>query len=223
MSTTTGEMRKYKVTDQQGSVYILDPVDTEARQQIDDAELIQFDDDYFTSDEDTTNKEVNIGLNGVPLGVDDTLKFVQDSQDGIVLGINSDVEDSGKVLTVNSSGEAVWGNAPPELPPSTASDENKVLRVNDQGNAVWSPMETDIFGSITDDEGDDIQDEEGNSIGDENSVELWTSFNGTGFGAERAVADADGNNIAETYAKKGEASSVTTSYDALTKTLTINI
>lgn len=193
MSTTTGEMRKYKVTDPQGNVYSLDPVDSEARQQIDDAELLQFDEDYFTADEDTTNKEVKIGLNGVPLGVDDTLKFVQDSQEGIVLGINSDVEDSGKILTVNSSGKAVWDNAPESLPPSSASDENKVLRVNDEGNPVWSQMATGTFGSLTDDEGDEIQDEEGNSIGDENSVELWTSFNGTGFGAERAVADVDGN------------------------------
>ena len=86
-----------------------------------------------------------------------------------------------------------------------------------------SEFAKDTFGSITDDKGDDIQDETGNSIGDENLVELWATFNGTGFGAERAVADADGNNIAETYAKKGEASSVTTSYDAQTKTLTINI
>lgn len=128
-----------------------------------------------------------------------------------------------KTLTIDANGTVAWTATPVELPQYTSSDENKVLRVNDEGNLVWSQMETDTFGSITDDEGDEIQDEEGNAIGDENSVELWSSFNGIGFGAERAVADADGNNIAETYAKKGEASSVTTSYDAQTKTLTINI
>lgn len=221
MANITGDMKKYTVTDPQGNTYTLDPVDSEARQQIEEAKNLQFDENFFTADE--TDDEVNIGLNGVPLGVDETLQFIQDDANGIVLGINSDVEDAGKVLTVDNTGKAVWETAPESLPPSTASDENKVLRVNDEGNPVWSQMAKDTFGSLTSDDGDEIQDETGDSIGDENAVELWASFNGTGFGAERAVADADGNNIAETYAKKGEASSVSTSYDAQTKTLTISL
>lgn len=128
---------------------------------------------------------------------------------------------TGQVLTYNSSSGPYW--AMPADPLPTLSVDNSLLLGQSDGSKTWTALERDTFGSITDDEDDDIQDEEGNSIGDENSVELWTSFNGTGFGAERAVADADGNNIAETYAKKGEASSVTTSYDAQTKTLTINI
>jgi hypothetical protein len=122
-------------------------------------------------------------------------------------------------LTPNSGSSVIF--TPSSLPaPQT---DNVLLAGTATGNKVWQPLAKDTFGSITDDDGDEIQDEEGNAISDENLVELWTSFNGTGFGAERAVADADGNNIAETYAKKGEASSVTTSYDAQTKTLTINI
>jgi hypothetical protein len=139
----------------------------------------------------------------------------------------ADINGNSLALTIDSEsdtvthigGKGISGLAP--LP--TPQDDDVILAGTATGNKVWQPLAKDTFGSITDDEGDDIQDEEGNSIGDENSVELWTSFNGTGFGAERAVADADGNNIAETYAKKGEASSVTTSYDAQTKTLTINI
>ena len=81
----------------------------------------------------------------------------------------------------------------------------------------------DTFGSITDDEGDDIQDETGNSIGDENLVELWTSFNGTGFGAERAVADVDGNSLNLTISNNqviaigGKSISGGTAVDAYTK------
>lgn len=122
-------------------------------------------------------------------------------------------------LTPNSGSAVVF--TPSSLPAPQADDV--LLAGTESGNKVWQPLTKDTFGIITDDDGDDIQDEEGNAISDENLAELWTSFNGTGFGAARAVADADGNNIAETYAKKGEASSVTTSYDALTKTLTINI
>jgi len=88
MSTTSGNMKSFKVTDKDGNVFILTPVDTEARQAIDEAKNLQFDEDYFTADVSQDQSTVNVGLNGVPLGVDtDTpLKFVQDTAQGIVLG-----------------------------------------------------------------------------------------------------------------------------------------
>ena len=88
MSTTNGNMKSFKVTDKDGNVFILTPVDTEARQAIDEAKNLQFDEDYFTADVSQDQSTVNVGLNGVPLGVDtDTpLKFVQDTAQGIVLG-----------------------------------------------------------------------------------------------------------------------------------------
>ena len=88
MSTTNGNMKSFKVTDKDGNVFVLTPVDTEARQAIDEAKNLQFDEDYFTADVSQDQSTVNVGLNGVPLGVDtDTpLKFAQDTAQGIVLG-----------------------------------------------------------------------------------------------------------------------------------------
>lgn len=88
MSTTNGLMKSFKVTDKDGNVFIMTPVDTEARQAIDEAKNLQFDDDYFTSEVSQDNTTVSVGLNGVPLGIDgdSPLKFVQDTPQGIVLG-----------------------------------------------------------------------------------------------------------------------------------------
>lgn len=88
MSTTNGNMKSFKVTDKDGNVYVMIPVDTVAQQAIDDAKSLQFDEDYFTSEVSQDQKTVNVGLNGVPLGVDSDspLKFVQDTPQGIVLG-----------------------------------------------------------------------------------------------------------------------------------------
>lgn len=88
MSTTNGTMKSFKVTDKDGNVFVMTPVDTEARQAIDDAKDLQFDEDYFTSEVSQDETTVNVGLNGVPLGIDSDspLKFVQDNAQGIVLG-----------------------------------------------------------------------------------------------------------------------------------------
>ena len=88
MSTTNGNMKSFKVTDKNGNVFVLTPVDTTARQAIDEAKNLQFDEDYFTAEVSQDQSTVNVGLNGVPLGVDtDTpLKFAQDTAQGIVLG-----------------------------------------------------------------------------------------------------------------------------------------
>lgn len=86
MSTTNGTMKSFKVTDKDGNVYVMIPVDTVAQQAIDEAKLMNFDEDYFMSEPSQDQKTVNIGLNGVPIGVESPLKFVQDTPQGIVLG-----------------------------------------------------------------------------------------------------------------------------------------
>ena len=92
--STEGNIKTLKVTDPEGNVYILMPVDTEARQTIDEAKSLGFDDDYFTTEE--TDDEVNIGLNVVPIGVDDTtpLDIAQDDQDGFVIASKSVFADN---------------------------------------------------------------------------------------------------------------------------------
>lgn len=110
MSTTNGNMKSFRVTDQQGNVYILTPVDSVARtaansaqetanlaktaadsavETIEEAKDLSFDSDFFSAEESET--EVNIGLNGVPFGVDDEtpLQILQDTQEGLVLGADS--------------------------------------------------------------------------------------------------------------------------------------
>ena len=82
----TGPLNTLTVTSKQGDTYSLSPVDSGARQEIDDAENLQFDERYFTAEEDTTNHEVNIGLAGVPFSVASPLKIVQDTENGIVIG-----------------------------------------------------------------------------------------------------------------------------------------
>lgn len=81
-------MKSFKVTDKDGNVFIMTPVDTEARQAIDEAKNLQFDEDYFTSEVSQDQTTVNVGLNGVPIGLDSDspLKFVQDDAQGIVIG-----------------------------------------------------------------------------------------------------------------------------------------
>lgn len=81
-------MKSFKVTDKDGNVYIMTPVDMEARQAIDEAKNLEFNEDYFTSEVSQDQKTVNVGLNGVPIGVDSDspLKFVQDTPQGIVFG-----------------------------------------------------------------------------------------------------------------------------------------
>ena len=149
MADYTGDMKKYKVTDPQGNTYTLDPVDSQARQEIDDAKNIQFDEDYFTAEEDDVNKELNIGLNGVPLGVDETLQFVQDDAEGIVLGINSTVE-SGRITEIGGTpvGADVSGKADKsELPTNKAAaqggTDDSLVTTGDK--YTWNDWEDDEF------------------------------------------------------------------------------
>lgn len=81
-------MRSFRVTDPNGNEYVMTMVDASARQAIDEAKNLEFDETYFTAEVNEEQTTVSIGLNGVPLGVDDStpIKIVQDSPSGIVFG-----------------------------------------------------------------------------------------------------------------------------------------
>lgn len=113
MSTTNGTMKSFKVTDKDGNVYIMNPVDTEARQAIDEAKLMDFDEDYFTSEVSQDETTVSIGLNGVPIGLDadSPLKFVQDDAQGIVIGSDAPFATSIAPNYVSTSAYPTVGTA----------------------------------------------------------------------------------------------------------------
>lgn len=73
----------------------------------------------------------------------------------------------------------------------------------------YADFRTSIYGKILADElGVPILDEKGGFIYNEDAAELWTSFRERGFGAERAIADENGNVIDTTYATKAEVAEV---------------
>lgn len=88
MSTTSGNMKTFKVTDQHGNQYIMIPVDTEARQAIDEAK--NFDENHFKAEESQDGKDVDISLNEIGLEVDTTTPLqAQVSNDTVKLGVDS--------------------------------------------------------------------------------------------------------------------------------------
>lgn len=126
---------------------------------------------------------------------------------GTVPGLpTSAVGDAGKVLTVNSSGAAEWllpssmtgatastAGSSGLVPAPEAGDEEKLLT----GDGNWTALENDVFGTRLPGE------ETGEPMYDASSTDqLWTGFAGKEFGAARAYADQDGNNIKATYATK---------------------
>lgn len=148
MSTTSGNMKSFKVTDKDGNVYVMTLVDTEARQAIDEAKLMNFDEDFFTSEPSQDQKTVNIGLNGVPFGVESPLKFVQDNAQGIVLGC--DLLLNGGALTDAASID-VLNNALSSL---TTAQSTLTLNVNVDANevpnfAVEITTSTDVTLTVT--------------------------------------------------------------------------
>lgn len=125
---------------------------------------------------------------------------------------SSTTTDSGKVLTVNAQGSAVWTTGTPYAPAPSA---NNVLLLGDAtGGKTWTALENDVVGTqLLGENGQPILDEEstpGNPIYvyDASSTDqLWTGFAGKEFGAARAYADQDGNNIKATYATKEDVDS----------------
>jgi hypothetical protein len=115
-----------------------------------------------------------------------------------------------RVAMTDASSKIVWGTISPYAPdPST---DNTLLLGDQNGNKTWTALENDVFGT-------QLLDENDQPILDETqtpptimydagaSTDLWTGFAGKGFGAIRAYADQDGNNIKATYATKKDLNS----------------
>ena len=197
MSTTSGNMNTLKVTGKDGNVFVMTPVDTEARQAIDEAKNLQFDDNYFTAEVSQDQSTVSVGLNGVPIGVSSPLRFDQDTAQGIVIGIDTSAVTPAEMTGATASTDGESGLVPaPE-----AGDEDKYLK----GDGTWTdvPLEKSTYGTyVSSEQGEAVQGEGGEIAVSENSVELYDTFKGVKFGAARAVADREGNVIDETYATK---------------------
>ena len=118
----------------------------------------------------------------------------------------TDASDDGKLVTLDyNNGNFKLGlSSVNSVPASTSADEGKLLSVNSQGNASWTSLAKSSWGTVIMAGDNALADENDNLIFDENETELWTSFNNVGFGAERAIADVEGNDIIDTYAKKSE-------------------
>lgn len=137
---------------------------------------------------------------------------------------SSTASDSGKILTVNSSGNAAWSTVSPYAPAPSA---NNVLLLGDAtGGKTWTALENDVFGTPLLDENDQpILDEESTQdnpiyVYDAGSTDqLWTGFAGKGFGAIRTYADQDGHNIKATYATKEDLNAALGNIEALLATL----
>ena len=82
-----------------------------------------------------------------------------------------------KYAKTDANGHITWGDVP-SLPSPTINDS--LLLGQADGSETWTALENDVFGTD----------------------QLWTGFAGKGFGAARAYADQDGNNIKATYATK---------------------
>ena len=82
-----------------------------------------------------------------------------------------------KYAKTDANGKITWGDVP-SLPSPTINDS--LLLGQADGSETWTALENDVFGTD----------------------QLWTGFAGKEFGAARAYADQDGNNIKATYATK---------------------
>lgn len=133
---------------------------------------------------------------------------------------SSAATDSGKVLTVNAQGSAVWATGTPYAPAPSAN--NVLLLGDDTGGKTWTALENDVFGTqLLDENGQPILDEESTQdnpiyVYDASSTDqLWTGFAGKEFGAARAYADQDGHNIKATYATKEDLDSALGNIESL--------
>ena len=99
-----------------------------------------------------------------------------------------------KYAKTDANGQITWGDVP-SLPSPTINDS--LLLGQADGSETWTALENDVFGTRLPDE------ETGKPMYDASSTDqLWTGFAGKEFGAARAYADQDGNNIKATYATK---------------------
>jgi len=136
---------------------------------------------------------------------------------------------AGQVLSKTANGVA-WVDAPSASLPVATEDDSILYTAEANGEAAWVQLNKTEYATImTDEEGTPILDEEEHTIQSEDSDTLWTGFNGVGFGAERAIADENGNNIVSAYATKAEVAEVVAKIGSiadggtLTDGVTINV
>lgn len=123
--------------------------------------------------------------------------------------------DADKVL----KGDGTWAEAGSVLPDPTESDS--LLLGQSDGSKAWNALSRDVMGtSLLDESNRPILDENSNPVYDANSTtDLWTSFAGHEFGARRAYADQEGNNIKATYARKEVLDDLASALDTINDTL----
>lgn len=115
-----------------------------------------------------------------------------------------------RVAMTDASSNIVWGTISPYAPDPSV---NNVLLLGDStGGKTWTALENDVFGTQILDENDqpilDVTQDPPTILYDASAAtNLWTGFAGKGFGAIRAYADQDGNNIKATYATKKDLNS----------------
>ena len=107
------------------------------------------------------------------------------------------IEEKDKFL----KGDGTWATIPPY---ASAPSANNVLLLGDAtGGKTWMALENDVFGTrlLGEDDQPLLDEETEEPMYDASSTDqLWTGFAGKEFGAARAYADQDGNNIKATYA-----------------------
>jgi len=164
----------------------------------------------FTVDQ-TDNKDITIPVAVSASGNDPAKPGVMSSDDKTKLDGIPEIPSTGtpgQVLTKTQNG-VTWSDPESATLPVATESDSVLYTAEPNGEASWVQMEKTVYGSImTDEEGTPILDEEGKTIQDEDAVTLWTGFNGKGFGADRAVADENGNNIVATYATKADVAEV---------------
>lgn len=111
-------------------------------------------------------------------------------------------DEQGNNLTLTLDGNSVVAiggktiSAETQIP--VPQEDDKVILSKD-GNASWKQLSKSSWGTaLTDTEGNYLTDENGNVLFDENKVDLWSTLDNNGIGAERALADVAGNPLALT-------------------------
>lgn len=120
---------------------------------------------------------------------------------------SNDVTGNDLTLTIVNSTVTAIGGKPisgvSQIPDPT--EDNVILGGSADGTKSWLSISTEQFGdAITDATGGQILDDNNEPITGENFVTLVAKVNNVGIGAERSVADENGNNIVATYATKAD-------------------
>jgi hypothetical protein len=131
---------------------------------------------------------------------------------------SNDVTGNDLTLTIADSKVTAIGGKPiagvSQIPDPT--EDNVILGGSADGTKSWLPISTEQFGDvITDATGGQILDDNDEPITGENFATLVAKVNNVEIGAERAIADENGNNIVATYATKADVETALGDIEAL--------